>query len=200
MVLWLDPKLAKFRPQTPPYKPESLAALLALLRRTPKSVLSNTQRDIIVNAMNFSTYPVDKLMLPKTEITYVRENDVLGPLMLDRLYKTGLAHFPVLSTKGDIIGMLHTEALNALEVKNTDKATKYLDPKVYYLRSDYSLNQALAAFMRTNSYFFLVIDKAEQVVGLLTYQMLATYLLGDEPHDDFSRDDDRHAVAKRVLY
>lgn len=181
------------------YTPTSIEDFLALLKRTPRSVISGRERHVIATIMNFPTTLVSKLMLPPTAITYVKEDEVLGPLILDRLYRSGFQHFPVIDKDRRIIGLIHTTALNSLEIKQTSRAREILDPKVYYLREDYTLNQALAAFLRTNCYFFLVIDRFERIVGMLTYEMIVDYLLGETPTDNFDRDSDRLAVAKRRL-
>ena len=209
---WIDPKLepyrSKPRPKAPattdqtapePYTPASTAELLALLRRTPDSVLTDHERQNIIAAINFPTAKVSDLMLPRADITYVQEDETLGPLTLDRLYRSGFQHFPVQDATGKIIGVIHTAALNHLDTKSTPRAADLIDPELYYLRSDYTLAQALAAFLRTNCFFFLVIDRRSQIVGLLTYQMLIEYLLGTVPSDTFERDTDRAAVAKRQL-
>lgn len=181
------------------YTPESIEDFLALLKRTPRSVISGRERHVIATIMNFPTTLVSELMLPPTAITYVKEDEVLGPLVLDRLYRSGFQHFPVINKDRRLIGLIHTTALNSLEIKQTNRAREILDPKVYYLREDYTLNQALAAFLRTNCYFFLVIDRFERIVGMLTYEMIVDYLLGETPKDNFDRDSDRLAVAKRRL-
>lgn len=181
------------------YTPTSIEDFLALLKRTPRSVISQRERHVIATIMNFPNTLVSELMLPPSAITYVKDDEVLGPLTLDRLYRSGFQHFPVIDASCRIIGLIHTTALNSLEIKQTSRAREILDPKVYYLREDYTLNQALAAFLRTNCYFFLVIDRFERIVGLLTYEMIVDYLLGETPTDNFDRDSDRLAVAKRRL-
>ncbi len=182
-----------------PYVPKSIGEFLNLMRRTPKDVISPRERHVIATIMNFPNVKVSEIMQPAENITYVNYEEVLGPLTLDRLYRAGYDHFPVVDNRHKIIGLIHTTALNSLEIKETSRAGDLLDPKVYYVREDYTLNQALAAFLRTNCYFFLVIDRYEKIVGLLTYQMLVNYLLGETPEDDFYRDEDRLAVAKRKL-
>lgn len=182
-----------------PYTPTSIEDFLALLKRTPRSVISQRERHVIATIMNFPTTLVSELMLPPSAITYVKEDEILGPLTLDRLYRSGFQHFPVIDKDRRLIGLIHTTALNSLEIKQTSRAREILDPKVYYLREDYTLNQALAAFLRTNCYFFLVIDRFERIVGMLTYEMIVDYLLGETPTDNFDRDSDRLAVAKRRL-
>lgn len=203
IVAFLDPKLEKFRvpkePEPlPPYVPESIEDLIGVLKRAPQGVLSGKQRALIAACMSFEDRQVSDIMMPKSEITFVYEHDFLGPLMLDKLYQSGSSHFPVMSSDGhQIVGLIHTDQLNSLEIKHTDRASNYIDKKVYYLRDDYSLEQAMAAFLRTNCFFFLVIDKNGKLVGLLTYKMLVAYLLGYVPHDDFDEDTSIAAVSKR---
>ncbi len=205
VVKWVDPKLDKFREPTkpvelPPYVPKDLGDLIGILKRTPKEILSSKQKAIIASSMSFSEREVAEIMMPRSEITFVYEHDFLGPLMLDKLYQSGFSHFPVLSSDGkQIVGLLHTDQLNSLEIKDTDRASKYIDKKVYYLRIDYTLEQAMSAFIRTNCFFFLVIDKGGQLVGLLTYKMLVSYLLGYAPNDDFNGDSSIASVMKREL-
>lgn len=184
-------------PAAESYTPATIEEFLALLKRTPRDVLDYRERHVIATIMNFPNVKVSELMLPKTAITYVKEDEILGPLTLDRLYHSGFQHFPVINGRHQIVGLIHTTALNSLEIKDSESAHDILDPKVYYLRADYTLNQALAAFIRTNCYFFLVIDHYEHIVGMLTYQMIMDFLLGETPRDSFDRDSDRLAVAKR---
>lgn len=195
----LTPTNAQLTSDKQPYTPKTIEEFLDIMKRTPRSILDRRERHVIATIMNFPHVKVSEIMLPPSAITYVNDDEVLGPLTLDRLYKSGYQHFPVIDGRHRIIGLIHTTALNSLEIKKTSHAREILDPKVYYLREDYTLNQALAAFLRTNCYFFLVVDRYERIVGMLTYQMLIDYLLGETPSDEFERDSDRLAVAKRKI-
>ena len=178
-VRWLDPKLDRFRSAkapAPPYTPKTVADFIGVMKRTPKEVINDNQRNIIAAAMSFKDRKVKEIMLPKDQMTFVYENDYLGPVMLDKLYKSGFEHFPVLDKQKHIVGVIHTESLNSLEIRKTDKASKYLDKNVFYLREDYTLDQALAAFMRTNSFIFMVINKSEELVGLMSFEMMMKFL------------------------
>ena len=79
---------------------------------------------------------------------------------------------------GKVKGVIHTEALNALEIKKTDRAGKYMDKDVVYLHANDSLAKAVEEIERTNAYYFLVLDKDETLAGFFTVQMLLSYLLG----------------------
>lgn len=197
VVKGIDPKLDKYRQEKPKYYPRTRNELFDLLKRTPKDVLSDEERTVIASAMTFPERPVKSVMLPKEKITFVHENDFLGPLMLDKLFKSGFLHFPVIGASGRITGLIHTKDLNDLKVKDTDRAKEYLDENVYYIRADHTLQMALAAFLRTNCHFFMVIDRAEHPVGLVTYDMVAKEMLGKEVTDDFDGDLDSYSVSRR---
>lgn len=182
IVRWLDPKLEKFRPKKTPikppkYTPDSLEDFIAVLQRTPKSILSSRDRDRIAAIMCFDDRTVSEIMIEKSKIIFVNHQEVLGPLILDKLYKSGFTNFPVVDDHNKVLGIIHTEALNALEIKKTDRAEKYLDKTVNYLHASDSLSFAVKEIERTNSYYFLVLDSDEKLAGFFTIQMLLDYLL-----------------------
>ena len=181
-VKWLDPKLEKYRPVKPPkitpkYTPRSIEDFIGILQRTPKNILSSRDRNRIAAIMSFDDRTIKELMIPKSQMIFVGSNEVLGPLILDKLYKSGFTNFPVIDPSNKVKGIIHTEALNALEIKKTDRAEKYINEDIYYLHSNDSLQFAVEEIERTNSYYFLVLDKREAIVGFFTIQMLLDYLL-----------------------
>ena len=182
LVKWLDPKLERFRihhdsskPQK--YTPKTLGEFIEVLQRTPHNILSNKDRNRIAAIMSFDDRTIDKLMIPKSRMVFVNSKDVLGPLVLDKLYKSGFTNFPVVDNHDKVKGIIHTEALNALEIKKTDRAEKYMDKHVNYLHLGDSLQFVVEEIERTNSYYFLVLDKNESLAGFFTIQMLLDYLL-----------------------
>lgn len=181
LVKFIDPRLDKYRtkpPKTQPkYVPRTLPEFIDVLRRTPRDILSTTDRDRIAAIMSFDTRTVADLMVPRSKMIFVQEKEILGPLVLDKLYKSGFTNFPVVNTKDKVLGVIHTEALNALEIKHTDRANKYINTTVYYLHAKDPLQHAVDEIERTNSYYFLVLDEQGSLVGFFTTQLLLDYLL-----------------------
>ena len=182
IIKWLDPKLDKYRTKkapvkAPPYTPRTLEEFIGVLQRTPRSILSDQDRARIAAIMSFEDRRVADLMSPQSDMIFVKNTEVLGPLTLDKLYKSGFTHFPVVDSKGKTLGIIHTEALNALEIKKTDRASKYLDPAVYYLRAADPLRTAIEEIERTGSNFFLVQDASDHTIGCFTIKSLLDYLL-----------------------
>lgn len=177
----IDPKLERYRAKSAlrptKYTPTSTADFIDIMRRTPRSILSTRDRGRIAAIMSFDSRIIGDLMVPKSKMIFVRDNEVLGPLVLDKLYRSGFTNFPVVDTHDKILGVIHTEALNALEIKITSRASKYIDPHVNYLHITDTLEFAVDEIERTNSYYFLVLDGNESLVGFFTTQILLDYLL-----------------------
>ncbi|MBR3248677.1 hypothetical protein IKF89_01450 [Candidatus Saccharibacteria bacterium] len=186
LTRWLDPKLNKYRlpktsakpPKPPKYTPETLADFIDILKRTPQSVLSSADRDRIAAIMSFDDRKVSDLMVPKSEMVFVKTTEILGPLVLDKLYKSGFTNFPVVDSKNKVKGIIHTEALNTLEIKKTDRADKYIDKNFNYLHTFDPLPKVVEEINRTNSYYFLVLDETDALAGFFTIEILLDYLLG----------------------
>ena len=179
----MDPKLEKYRPKKAPakkYTPETLEDFIGVIQRTPKSVLSSKERKRIAAVMSFNDRRVSDLMALKSKIVFVKRKEVLGPLVLDRLYKSGFTNFPVVDERDKVVGIIHTEALNALEIKKTDLAESYMDKNVNFLHENDSLKHVVEEIERTNSYYFLVKNAKEELVGCFTIQMLMDYLIGKD--------------------
>ena len=179
--------------------PHSREDFLEILHNIPLSVFSSSQRKQLETILNLDFVHPEELMLPESRIVYVDQNEVLGPLTLDRLFRSGMKHFPVTDTKNQIIGCIHTARLNSLNIKQSSTARDILDPNVYYVREDYNLEQVLEVFLRTESYFLLVVNKYGKITGILNFTDLTRYLFGKLKNDGFLYDDDRLAVAKRHL-
>lgn len=179
-VRFVDPKLEKYRDKKPApvYTPKTLEDFIAMLRRTPRSILSADDRKRIAAVMGFDGRRVRDLMTSKDKMVFVSEREILGPLVLDRLYKSGFTSFPVVDEKERVVGVIHTDALNALEIKNTDRAEKYMDRQICHLKAGDTLRQAVEEIERTHENDFLVLGPEGELAGFFTVQMLLDYLVG----------------------
>ena len=185
-VSWLDPKLEKYREKKPQpkitpmhYTPKTLEDFIGVIARTPKSILSAKDRNRIAAIMNFDNHTVQDLMIPKDKMVFVNQQEILGPLILDKLYKSGFTIFPVVDNKHKVKGIIHTDSLNTLEIKKTDRADKYLDPNFSYLNINDSLQTAVKKINQTSNCHFLVLGNDNSLAGFFTIQILLDYLLGE---------------------
>lgn len=157
--------------------PKSLEDFIKIIQLTPRSVIPEVDRRRIAAVMSFDEKRVIDLMEDKDKMIFVKSEEILGPLTLDKLYKSGFKDFPVVDAKGKVIGILNTESLNDLSIKKTEKAEKYIDKRVNFLHTKDSLRFAMNEIIRTNGYYFLVLDSSENIVGFFTVEMLLNYLI-----------------------
>lgn len=177
--------------------PKTRADLIEIISQAPHSIFSQRERTAITNLLELPVAKASEIMLPAAKIVYVDAAEVLGPLTLDRLYRTGLSHFPVKNAAGDLIGCVHTTHFNNLDIRQSSRVSDILDPGLYFIREDYTLEQTLNAFLRTNAFFFLVTDRYGKIVGLVSFNDFIRHLFGSNPKDTFDADTDRLAVASR---
>lgn len=178
------------------FYPETTEDLVWLINKLPEEVISKQQRRTMAAAMTFDSRLVKEVMTPKNEVIIIHENDFMGPLTLSRLYQSGLSHFPVVGARGEIVGLIHTKTLFSLSVKETDRASAFLDKNVYFMSENYTLKEALLAFIRTSCYFFIVVDDHGKVTGLMSFHKLIEMIVGNLPESDFDMDQDLMSVVK----
>jgi len=161
-------------------------------------VLSVDEKKLVVNGLSFGDKIVSTVMTPRSMIDSIKSSEFLGPLTLDGLHKIGHSRLPVIKNDIDhIIGILNLKGLLALDIKRSTTAEKAMDPKVYYIRQDQTLQHALAAFIRTHHYLFVVVNEFRETVGILTLEDVIEALLGRKIVDEFDAHDDLRTVALR---
>lgn len=162
-------------------------------------LLSVDEKQLIARSLQFDTRRVDEIMTPSSVIEGVEVEEVLGPLTLDDLHKTGHSRFPVIEKDMDhVVGMLYVHDLLTIDTKKaTTTVRQAMDPRVYYIRNDHTLQQALAAFLKTHHHLFVVINEYRETVGLLSLEDVIEALLGRKIIDEFDKHDDLRAVAER---
>ena len=148
--------------------------------------------------MTFDQIPVSEIMTERRDLMLLSEADFLGPLLLDKMFKTGNTHFPVLDKNGNVFGYVNTEDIDPLKITEDQPLDHYINKKVYFARADYSLRMLLATFLRSNCTYCIIVDKEAHVVGAVTLDALMTVLFGRHIRDTFDNDANPQAVAERT--
>lgn len=191
------PKIASFLSDTAvqgDHRVHSKEEFQELIERSG-TALTDIERKVIVNAIDFNDKAVSSIMTPKSVIDFINQGEFLGPLVLDELHALGHSRLPVI--KGDldhIVGILYLRDLLSLDVRRSSTAEKVMDTHVYYIREDQTLEHALAAFLKNRHHMFIVINKQRETVGLLTIEDTIEALLGRKIVDE----DDNHADLRLV--
>jgi CBS domain containing-hemolysin-like protein len=177
------------------FERDDLLELIERQQRQPDNRLTDEQLEIVKRTLKFTDYKVGDVMTPLKRIKTVLADDTVGPILIDEVHKSGQDFALVrASRKGELVGTL---AFRQLNLESRGKVRDIMRPTLYYLHEDDALDQALHAFFVTNHPLFVVVDNAEEQVGVLSMADVLKQLLGHVPGDDFDQYADPAAVAAR---
>lgn len=182
----------------PDYHLESREQLFHLVAQSG-SLLSSDEKRLIKHGLEFESQLVSTIMTPSSIIDSIPQTELLGPLVLNDLHKTGHSRFPVINGDIDhVVGMLYIRDLLIAESgKSTTTVEKAMEPRVFYIHEDQTLHHALAAFLRTHHHLFVVVNEFRETVGLLSLEDVIEALLGRKIVDEFDAHEDLRTVAAR---
>jgi CBS domain containing-hemolysin-like protein len=205
LLLWLDTHrdiLRWFRSAMPPrneLRVDSKDELVHIVTGSG-NILSDSEIKLITASLSFDDKLVSEILTPKSVVETIKKGEVLGPLTLDELHKTGHSRFPVIDEDIDhIVGILYVKNVLTLDTskKHTSKVESVMSKSVHYIRDDHTLSQALSAFLSTHSHLFIVINEFRETIGIITLEDTIEALLGRKIVDEFDAHDDMRAVAAR---
>ena len=161
-------------------------------------ILTDDERKLIINGLSFNERRVEEVMTPRGVVETIAKDELVGPLLLDELHRTGHSRFPVIDGDVDhVIGVLHIKELLSLDDKSTKTAGQAMEKRVFYINQDQTLDHALAAFIKTRHHLFVVVNGYRETAGILTLEDVMETLLGREIVDEFDVHDDLRIVAAR---
>jgi predicted transcriptional regulator len=159
----------------PLWTPSSEEELVACLKKTPVSVLSMKKKVKIGEIMGLSSRLAKDLMVE--DYPTVMSSEFLGPLMLDRLYKSGWVDFPVMDLEGKVLGRLHSTSLMSLEIAATDHAKKYMDERIGEIAENAKLSEVVDEILKSGATLLVVRDANKNMVGVITLGNLLKILV-----------------------
>ncbi len=160
--------------------------------------LTPDERRTLASTLHFADKLVRDYMTPRSVMEAVGANELLGPLVLNDLHKTGHSHFPVFEGDIDhIVGMLHIHTLLDLANKKSPTVKDVMEPRVLYIHEEQTLSQALAACIKHRRHLLVVINEFRETVGVITIEDTVEQMIGRNIVDEFEAHDDLRAVAAR---
>lgn len=161
-------------------------------------LVTANERKMLSAVMHFDDKLVKDYMTPRSVMEAVGAHELLGPLVLDNLHKTGHTHFPVFD--GDIdhlVGILHIYSLFTLENKKSLAVKDAMEPRVFYINENQTLEQALFACIKHRRHLLVVVNSFRETVGVITIEDAVEQLIGRKIIDQFDEHDDLRKVAER---
>lgn len=189
----------KYRPitvQTGYFSKQDLLQLFENQKISRNNQVDKTELDIAMNALQFGDKKVAEVMTPRRVVHFVQAEEPIGPVLMSELHDSGFSRFPVRKeTDNNIVGTLFLRDM--VERKNSGIVSNVMNPKVYYVNDQESLEHVLEAFIRTKHHLFIVVNEFEDVVGIITIEDIIEQILGRKIVDEFDQYADMRAVAKK---
>lgn len=176
------------------YEKSDLSELLERQKGQPDSRISASEIDLLRHTLTFGDRLVADALVPKRVVKLVAASESIGPVLMDELSRSGHSRFPVYDGKHDnIVGILYLHDL--VGTKKTGAVESLMSRKLTYVHEDFTLYQALQAFLKTKHHLFLVVNSFEELVGIITIEDVLEQMIGKPIVDEFDRYDDLRAVA-----
>ena len=176
------------------FEREDLRTLLERQKTQTDSRIAHEEIDLLVHALTFGEKSVYDSMVPRKKVRSISTDETISPVVIRELHESGYSRFPVFEGKPDnIVGTLYLRDVTNL--KAIGQVKDVMDPAVYYVHEEYPLEQALHAFLKTKHHVFIVVNKFEEFVGIITIEDILEQILGCKIVDEFDAYDDRKVVA-----
>ena len=177
------------------YDSADLIELMQWQKDQPGSRIPTIELNMAQSVLNFGDKLVSDILIPRSEVHSVSAADHTSPVLIDELHKTGQSFFPVYESKKDnIVGTLFISDL--VDQAKTDQSVKNIMRRdVYYVRENFNLLKVFNAFLKTHHHLFIVVDKFEEFIGVVTIENLISEVLGEEISDEFDNYENKQAVA-----
>lgn len=150
--------------------------------RIPKEDLQ-----IASNALTFGDKKVTDVMVPRRKVRFVSETELIGPMLMDELHKTGQTIFPVIKSASkpaepEVCGLL---ALTDL-IENPDKGQvkAIMQTGKATIAESADLRTALDEFIKAKKHLLAVTNNFEEVVGVISIDQVLQQILGKEISDE----------------
>lgn len=181
------------------YEKEDLAELLERQKSQPDNRIDPNEIELLKHALLFGDKTVAETLVPKRVVKTVSAEESIGPVLMGELHATGHSRFPVYEGKRDnIIGILYLHDL--VEKKRTGTVSGVMRSPVRYAHEEFTLFEALQAFIKTRQHLFIVVNSFEEYVGIITIEDVLERMIGKQIVDEFDQYDDLRAVAARAAH
>lgn len=142
---------------------------------TDKDILSAEQKRLVLNGLKFYQKTAKQVMIKRSDIMTVKGSEVMGPLTLDKLYKSKQDFALVIGKNIDEVkGVLSLQELLTVEADSdtTKTAIKMAKTPPYYISQELTLGESLDEMLENKTDTLIVTDKNQNTTGLITIEIL----------------------------
>jgi CBS domain containing-hemolysin-like protein len=175
------------------YEKEDLLDLVNRQKDQSDNRIPPKDLELVQRALTFDDTRAADIVQPRKAAHLVDADDSIGPILLDQLHQQKQGSFLVYKDDQDnIIGSL--ALADAVTAKHGGRVFDLIRNDLIFVHEEFTARQVLDAFHKTGHQVAVVINNAEEFIGVITLDHLLRTLLG-EASDEGMAYGDRRAVA-----
>jgi len=185
--------------QEEPTEEEQEEEIRLLAERSAQSgALSDSERDLISNALSLDDVSVESIMTPRTVVTFLKESHTIEEVCRD-FKNIPFARLPLYGdTIDEITGMVRRrDILEAMGEGKGAQTMEAIKSDALFIPETASGLQALQLFMKKHQQIGVVVDEYGSTAGVVTMEDIVEHLLGDEIYEDSDIAVDMRELAKK---
>lgn len=155
---------------------------LSHLITNDRTVLPPPEKELLIGALNFESRTVGDLMIRRDKLFTIKKSEILGPLVLDDLYKSGHDSFPVVSGESEeIVGILRLREVQTLDTsrRHTARVESAMDSDIRTIQASQPASAALTLLIESQHHMLIVKD-GDSVSGIVTFADIIKVLFGQK--------------------
>jgi len=147
-----------------------------------EGVVEGNEAEMLKKVFEFTDRPVSKIMVPRTEITWVEQGTKISEFL--NLYVQGrYSRFPVYKDNTDnVVGILHAKDVLLKLTDESDSRDSIIDDLVrpaYFVPEGKRLGELLAEMRDGGHHAVIVVDEFGGIAGMVTLGQLTEEIVGD---------------------
>jgi len=181
------------------YEKPDVQELLERQKSQPDNRIGEDELERAQRALAFSDKVAADIAIPRKKFRAVEAHEALGPVLLDELHASKQHMFVVFDGRFDhIVGVLALS--DALKAKQGGEVSGAMRPSVTYVHESFTLPEVLAALTTSGQQLAIVVNSFEEIVGVITLNVLVHELTGDLPEASIAFDDRASVAASRETF
>ena len=162
-----------------------------------EGVLDEQESDIIENILKLDDIKVHDILTPRSVVFALEGNRTIADIVKNEADIFKYSRIPVFEGNiENVTGMILTKQLFAQALKDDSVALKSIQKDIYRINEQVPVSWALDLFIEKKEHMFLVLDKYDQVEGIVTLEDCVETILGVEIVDESDAHVDMRELAK----
>jgi CBS domain containing-hemolysin-like protein len=173
------------------YEKTDLAELLERQEAQVDNRIQAVEIDMVKHVLHFNEKAVSDIVIPAKKIVSVSADDLLGPIVLDELHKSGYSYFPVYKkTEADIVGIFNLSSITKTPQEGI-KISALMHDGVTSVNEESNLSEALRMIIKTGKHILVVVNNFDEYVGIITAKDVLSELVGHLITDEIADYEDK---------